>query len=147
MKFHSVKPFQSSYFPIMHWHALEFCDFKTFENFRISMCKVGLVLAWGNAVEMSEGYPLWKLIHWSLYAEFLCWRALTIKYWAENYSALRKSLHVTLSCCHFNGLESLAIDNSAELRYMRLQLWCTIRQSTIRIQSMDLLGLGYCMGH
>lgn len=130
--------------------SLEFHNFKHLKTFRKAcscMCKAGSVLAWGKSVVMSEGDRLWKLIHWSLYAEFLCWRTMTIKYWAENCCALWKSLYVTLACCHFNGPETLAIDYSAELRYMRLQLWCTIRQSTIRVRSMDLLGQDYCMGH
>lgn len=149
MEYHSVKPFQSSYFPIMHWLAWSSVILKHLKTFRkacICMCKAGSVLAWGKSVVMSEGDRLWKLIHWSLYAEFLCWRTMTLKYWAENCCALWKSLYVTLACCHFNGPESLAIDYSGELRYMRLQLWCTIRQSTIQVRSMDLLGQDYCMG-
>ncbi len=82
--------------------------------------------------------------------ETLCWISLLEnngnKYWAENCSALRKLFYVTLTHCHFNGPESLAID-WAELRYMRVQLWCTIKQSKIQIRSIYLLGLEYCMGN
>lgn len=140
MEHHSVKSFQSNFF---HKHALgslEFHNFKTFENFQegcICMWKAGSVWAWGKSVLMSEGDPLWKFIHWRLYAGFLCWRTMAIKYWAENCSALWKSFYVTLTRCHFNGPESLAID-WAKLRYMRLQLWCTIKQSKIQIRSIDL---------
>ncbi len=109
------------------------------------MWKAGSVWAWGKSVVMSGGDQLWKLIHWRLYVGFLCWRTMAIN--IEQKTAARSgNCFMWLLHSHFNGPESLAID-WAELRYMRVQLWCTIKQSKIQIKSIYLLGIEYCIGN